>query len=224
MPPGDAEVECPNCGLVVMNTHFCANCGYDLSQLNMEVVEHTNPFDESDSKLLDKLLYNVRRGCARRPEDGPGTVRALGDIIGLPSDYQGTVYSTGNIVFASEPCSEFTLSYHDGQRERFRRPYSFKKALIMKRVANEGYITVQTDTDSYRVTESELDRFTIRMISRTPIVVVKEGGSCYMMCENVNGGYISCQDECMDDKTIWKVRRGEEYSISRGWSFSIRFN
>jgi len=230
MSSGDDEVECPKCGQLVARKHFCANCGYDFTQLEMEVCEHGNLFEETDSNLLDLLLYNVKiyskeNGRARRPENGPGTVRALGDIIGLPSDYPGTVYSTGNIVFANEPPSEFTLGYHDGQNQRFLRTYSFRKALVMKRVPNEGYISIQTDTDSYRILPDELDIFTIRMISRTPVVILKEGGLCYVMCKNKGcDRYLHCQDEDMEPKEIWRIQRGEKYGISQGWFFNVRYN
>ncbi len=222
MMPGDGvtEITCPYCKTVVVESKFCANCGKNLENLKKVVEERRNPFSPDDAALLDKLLFNLKDCDPEMSTKDHKTIRALGDIVGVPMDYKGSVYSTGSIIFSEGTTSKLHMRYPlaDG----FERAYPFKEALIIKRTGDDR-ILIQTDLDTYFITASEIGPSKMRYISRTPIAIVKKSGSYYMMCEK-DGRYISCHNISLDLGKINRISVSEFYDINTNWNFEIKAN
>lgn len=210
--------ECPRCS--THNTdesRFCRECGFDLTA--REIVTIDSPFTEDDSELIDKILFNVRQAKSTQlTTESDQMIISLGDVVNIPPDYKGSIRTTGKITFSETRGHNIELRYTSGNRPVVKEA-EFRTAAIIKRV--DDCILIQTDSGTYRITDSMLGPIQRRTFSRTPIAIVHDGDLFYLMCEK-EGEYLFLDDIRLEPHSIYRISPLQNYRIGNFASFRIR--
>lgn len=213
-----SSVVCPFCSDFVPINNFCASCGKPIPEPK-SLVRCCNNFSESDAVSLDKLLYCL--GVVKASNEGGlstsngNIIRAIGDIENVPADFEGRIYSTGKVVFSDPKEYVAEIGYESPNTHLCVRA-AYRKALVIKREGSE--IVIQTDVSRYVM--HGLGDAQRKMFSRTPIIMMRDAGSMYLLCEK-QGAYVFDYDHPLDLSQIYQLAPYKRYRIGNFGYFSV---
>lgn len=225
-------VRCPNCGNESrFRAKFCNGCGHSLAEAesfervepdqierDLDVVTVESTFSDKDAALLDILSYNLTRpGEGRWDEVANRMIIAMGDVENVPSDYAGSIRTTGTVRFSETKPYAVEVRYKSNVTDVCVKA-PFMKAVTIKRASEE--IQVNTDQARRHITRSQLGEMQMRIFSRTPIAIYRIGPKFYMLCQK-KGDYIQDDLGMMDLNAIIEIVPFQEYRIGSFASFTI---
>lgn len=239
-------MKCPYCGNELPDeARFCDQCGGNIpefkpseedaqlpngfemrvpalddieSQMGLPIQTVNSLYSDADATLLDKIARAIStEQMVRTDPVSHRMIIALGDVENVPSDYEGSIRTTGRVTFSETSEYVVDLCYKSNVTNVCERA-AFRKTLIIKREGEE--IIMQTDLGTYTIGTDQLDQMKMRVFSRTPIAIYRAGDKLFMYCEK-KGGYIRDDRGDLDPNAINEILRYKNYRIGQFVTFRI---
>lgn len=211
-------MKCIVCGNdFVDDGHYCPQCGKRRNEIIRRIKEFPPELKELVDGIMGVLEY-YRSDSETSEFRSEKTIMAMEDVKDIPSDFKGKIYTAGSVTFAPSQSYKIELRYDNAPVQTA----AFKcTAIIYRDTAGDGSIAILTDQGDYHIGDEKLGQWQRRIISRSPIIVVKYSDDLYIYC-NKGGDYLNIENKPIPSHAICNVNLFQTVNVNGKASIIIR--